>query len=51
VKRPEKSAIILAIDETRKRDAHGFERKFRWERTRTFIILPIIPNTKMNIEK
>ncbi len=51
VKSPEKIATRLAIDEARKRDAQGFERKFRCESTKILRILPTVPNKKIDIEK
>ncbi len=49
--RPARMPMVLAIDETRKSHAQGFERRGRCERTSIFNVLPTIPKTKIKIPK
>jgi hypothetical protein len=49
--KPEIIEIIFAIDEIRKRKAHGFDRSDGRDKTRQFKIFPIVPKSKITIAK
>jgi hypothetical protein len=49
--KPKIIEMIFAIDEIRKRKAHGFDRSVGRDKTRQFKIFPIVPNSKIIIEK
>lgn len=51
VLKPKINEIMLAIDEARKRNAHGFVRSDGCERTRQFKRFPIVPNKRINIDR
>jgi hypothetical protein len=51
VVKPKLIETIFAMDEVRKRKAHGFDRSDGCDRTRQFKIFPIVPKSKIIIEK
>jgi hypothetical protein len=51
VVRPAKTKVRLAMDETRKKNAQGFDRRTRCEKTKKLRTLPTVAKTKMTIAK
>jgi hypothetical protein len=51
VVRPERMKLRWAIDENRKNNAHGFDRRVGCDKIKQLRILPIVPKIKMNIAK
>jgi hypothetical protein len=51
VVRPEKRKLRWAIDETRKNNAHGFDRRAGCDKTNKLRTLPIVPKIKIKIAK
>jgi len=51
VDKPERMEMTLAIDEIRKRKVHGFDRSDGCDNTKQLRRLPIVPKSRIRIEK